>query len=65
LAAPQLDFDNIVAEERGQVPGPPRVPDVFEDVVIGDLIPMIDSTYRTIPDREHRAMTGTSRGASQ
>ena len=45
--------------------GPPRVPDVFEDVVIGDLIPMIDSSYRTIPDREHRAMTGTSRGASQ
>jgi enterochelin esterase-like enzyme len=45
--------------------GPPRVPDIFEDVVMEDLIPTIDSSYRTIPDRAHRAMTGTSRGASQ
>ncbi len=43
----------------------PRAPDAFEDVVIDDLIPMIDSAYRTIPDREHRAMAGTSRGGSQ
>ena len=28
----------------------------FEDVVVQDLIPMIDASYRTIPDREHRAM---------
>src|SRR5208282_4667682 len=26
----------------------------FEDVVIHDLIPMIDSSYRTMPDRDHR-----------
>ena len=37
----------------------------FEDVVIDDLIPMIDSTYRTIPDREHRAMAGLSMGGMQ
>jgi len=37
----------------------------FEDVVINDLIPMIDSTCRTIPDREHRTMAGLSMGGMQ
>ncbi|MDG3007921.1 alpha/beta hydrolase-fold protein [Paludisphaera mucosa] len=37
----------------------------FEDVMIKDLIPMIDATYRTIPDREHRAMAGLSMGGMQ
>src|SRR6185437_3529576 len=30
-----------------------------------DLIPMIDSTYRTLPDRESRAMAGLSMGGMQ
>jgi len=38
---------------------------VFEDVVIHDLIPAIDESYRTIPDREHRAMAGLSMGGMQ
>jgi enterochelin esterase family protein len=37
----------------------------FEDVVINDLIPAIDATYRTIPGREHRAMAGLSMGGMQ
>jgi enterochelin esterase-like enzyme len=37
----------------------------FEDVVIHDLIPAIDASYRTIPDREHRAMAGLSMGGMQ
>ncbi len=37
----------------------------FEEVMVKDLIPMIDSTYRTIPDREHRAMAGLSMGGGQ
>jgi enterochelin esterase-like enzyme len=37
----------------------------FEDVVIKDLIPMIDSTYRTKADRENRAIAGLSMGAAQ
>ena len=37
----------------------------FEDVITKDLIPMIDSTYRTIADREHRAMAGLSMGGNQ
>jgi len=37
--------------------------DVFEDLVIRDLIPAIDGRYRTLADREHRAIAGSSRGA--
>ncbi|MGC2662141.1 MAG: alpha/beta hydrolase-fold protein [Bryobacteraceae bacterium] len=37
----------------------------FEDVVINDLIPAIDSAYRTIPDKQHRAMAGLSMGGMQ
>ena len=38
---------------------------VFEDVVLKDLLPMIDSTYRTIPHRDQRAIAGLSMGAGQ
>jgi enterochelin esterase family protein len=37
----------------------------FADRLLPEIIPMIDSTYRTIPDREHRAMAGLSMGAFQ
>jgi enterochelin esterase-like enzyme len=37
----------------------------FEDVVLKDLIPMIDATYRTIPHRDQRAIAGLSMGAGQ
>ncbi len=37
----------------------------FEDVVVKDLIPLIDSTYRTLADRDHRAIAGLSMGAGQ
>ena len=37
----------------------------FADTLLHEIIPMIDSTYRTIPDREHRAMAGLSMGAFQ
>jgi enterochelin esterase-like enzyme len=37
----------------------------FADVVLKDLVPMIDATYRTIADREHRAIAGLSMGAGQ
>lgn len=52
-------------------PGGPGRPDLsrmfgaFEDVVVKDLIPMIDATYRTIADRDHRAMAGLSMGGMQ
>jgi enterochelin esterase-like enzyme len=37
----------------------------FPLVLVKDVIPMIDKTFRTIPDREHRAMAGLSMGGFQ
>lgn len=37
----------------------------FEEVMINEIIPMIDTNYRTKADREHRAMAGLSMGANQ
>jgi enterochelin esterase-like enzyme len=37
----------------------------FEDVMLTELIPMIDATYRTLPDRGNRAMAGLSMGSGQ
>jgi len=38
---------------------------VFEEVMITEIIPMIDAKFRTIADREHRAIAGLSMGANQ
>jgi len=38
---------------------------VFEDDVTQALIPYIDSTFRTLSDRDHRAMAGLSMGGMQ
>ena len=35
------------------------------DILIKDLIPYIDKTFRTYADRDHRAMAGLSRGGAQ
>lgn len=35
------------------------------DIYINELIPFIDKSFRTIADRDHRAMAGLSRGGSQ
>ena len=34
----------------------------YMDMFIQELIPLIDKTYRTIPDKQHRAVTGYSMG---
>ena len=39
--------------------------EAFGAVMIKELIPMIDRTYRTIADRDHRAMAGLSMGGMQ
>lgn len=36
----------------------------FGDVFLGTLIPWVDKTYRTYPDRAYRAIGGLSRGAA-
>jgi enterochelin esterase family protein len=37
----------------------------FEDDVTQALVPFVDATFRTIPDRDHRAMAGLSMGGMQ
>jgi enterochelin esterase-like enzyme len=71
---------NGYAQRAGQVqagpgggPGAPadrmramqQMMSAFDDDVTKVLIPYIDSTFRTIPDRDHRAMAGLSMGGMQ
>jgi enterochelin esterase family protein len=50
----------------GPPPGrPPLNFTEFENVLLKDIIPTIDATYRTVADREHRAMAGLSMGGMQ
>jgi enterochelin esterase family protein len=37
----------------------------LDQVFVNDLIPLIDKTYRTLADRDHRAMAGLSMGGMQ
>ena len=59
-----------------RMPAPPRmppdpsrpmtitVPTTFGEIVKADLVPLIDSRFRTLADREHRAIAGLSFGAA-
>jgi enterochelin esterase-like enzyme len=49
----------------GQAPNIPSFWDGFGSVIVKDLIPAIDANFRTIADREHRAMAGLSLGGTQ
>jgi enterochelin esterase-like enzyme len=58
------------ATRPGESPAPPvrgrsMANSAFEEVVMKDLIPMIDASYRTLADREHRAIAGLSMGGAQ
>jgi enterochelin esterase-like enzyme len=63
----------IVVMDWGQVPLPgqpvhiPSTPPPLEigEVTVKELIPMVEATFRTIPDRDHRAMAGLSMGSVQ
>jgi enterochelin esterase-like enzyme len=48
-----------------RVGGRPGGMNAFGDVVIKDLVPFVDRTFRTIADREHRAIAGLSMGGNQ
>jgi enterochelin esterase family protein len=58
-------MDNGYAYKAQKGEKPERPASVFEEVVISEIIPMIDSKFRTIADREHRAIAGLSMGANQ
>jgi enterochelin esterase-like enzyme len=34
----------------------------FRDMLVKELVPLVDKVYRTIPDRDHRGITGVSMG---
>jgi len=53
------------AGQAAAVPRPQGPPNPFEQVLLTEIIPMVDRTYRTVPDREHRAIAGLSMGAGQ
>jgi enterochelin esterase-like enzyme len=44
---------------------PPNWGEAFTQMMLMDLIPMIEGTYRVLPDRENRAMAGLSMGGAQ
>ncbi len=65
-------MDNCYAMRPGDVGQDPQIasplrPDfpAFEAVMLQDVIPMIDATFRTIPDRDHRAIAGLSMGSNE
>jgi len=52
--------------ERPQGPWPPPGwADAFKKTLLEDVIPMIDSSYRTLADQRHRGMAGLSMGGMQ
>jgi enterochelin esterase-like enzyme len=67
----------IVVNEHGTVPDPATALadhqrwmldnpfTEFDGVVSRDLVPMIDARFRTIADREHRALSGLSMGGAE
>ena len=57
-------MDNGYAAKPNQTRGPGGF-SAFEEVMINEIIPMIDDSYRTIADQEHRAIAGLSMGANQ
>lgn len=58
-------MDNGYAYKPEENTSSGRPVSVFEEVLINEVIPMIDSEFRTISDREHRAIAGLSMGANQ
>ena len=58
-----MDNGYAYKPQSGEASGRPA--SVFEEVMINEIIPMIDAKFRTIADREHRAIAGLSMGANQ
>ena len=54
---------------RGAAPAPgrggPLASEVFTEMMLTDLVPMVERTYRVAPGRENRAMAGLSMGGAQ
>jgi enterochelin esterase-like enzyme len=58
----------IIVMPSGDIKTSPDVREIsgsITDIYVKDLIPFIDASFRTNPDKEHRAMAGLSRGGFQ
>ncbi|MBR3652571.1 MAG: esterase [Bacteroidales bacterium] len=69
-------LDNLVAEGKAEPmiivmvsgvahPAGDPAADAFDRMVVEDVIPFVDARYRTLADRDHRAVAGLSWGAKQ
>lgn len=64
-------MDNGYAEDPDKQDDAPQgfkrifMNETLENVFVKEIIPMIDRDFRTIPDRDHRAMAGLSMGGFQ
>lgn len=54
----------LIVMPNGHAPGPNDIDQVRRDL-LKDLIPFVDSQYRTVPKRSSRAIAGLSKGAFQ
>jgi len=62
--------ENVPRPKPGERPAPGSWPpkgwaDGFKKTLLEDIIPMIDASYRTLPDKQHRAMAGLSMGGME
>lgn len=55
-------WDYAYAFEDGTIEGNPVEPDLFHAKYFRELVEEVDSRFRTIADRDHRATSGQSRG---
>ena len=59
-------MDNGYAYKPRESDAENRAPvSVFEEVLVTEVIPMIDAKFRTLANRENRAIAGLSMGANQ
>jgi enterochelin esterase family protein len=74
LIAGKLAVPMLVVMDRGYAVDPTVKPtagrrfagfNTFERVITEEVVPLIDKTYRTIADRDHRAISGLSMGGFQ
>lgn len=67
LIAGGLAVPMIVVMNSGYAkhPGSSDSFDAFEEMITEEVIPLVDKRYRTVADRDHRAVAGLSWGAKQ
>ena len=52
-------------QDSAEINSKVRPVSIFEEVMIKEIVPMIDAKFRTLADRDHRAIAGLSMGANQ